>query len=67
MMEYKKCSCETKSCSCSFKSWINNALTQNNSDMISEIEEIMSSKEHYIINEKKILSEYPFIVIKSGN
>lgn len=67
MMEYKKCSCETKSCSCSFKSWINNALTQNDYDMTSEIEEIMSSKEHYNINEKKILSEYPFIVIKSGN
>ena len=66
-MEYKKCSCETKSCSCSFKSWINNALTQNDYDMTSEIEEIMSSKEHYNINEKKILSEYPFIVIKSGN
>jgi len=67
MMEYKNCSCETKSCSCSFKSWVNNALTQNDHDMTSEIEEIMSSKEHYIINEKKILSEYPFIVIKSGN
>ena len=67
MMEYKNCSCETKSCSCSFKSWVNNALTQNDQDMTSEIEEIMSSKEHYIINEKKILSEYPFIVIKSGN
>jgi hypothetical protein len=35
--------------------------------MTDEIDEIMSSKEHYRINEKKILSEYPFIVIKSGN